>query len=336
MCAAICGIGAEPVMSRKREQNAARRRRAAPEFGLRLGETIRGLVNPVDLFSGARLGDDLLVGNVVLFKRTSARMLRPQGVTHNHHHRFELVIPIRQSGRIHVDGVGHLLAPGQVFLIFPHQFHHYLDVGNKGMNWLFITFEMEKPEALLPLRNAPRSIGPEEEAHLDRMLKDYLARAPAGMRSLNLILKVSELLRRVLLAPPADCAVVSDTRESDPTGAILQSINRYVRAHINQPLALADLARHTGYSISHLRAVFRKELGVSLGGYLRDSRLSLAASMLADRNRDSIQGIARACGFVSIFAFSRAFKNAMGLSPSAYSKSIQGGADSTRGTEPAR
>ena len=85
--------------------------RQEPDFGQRIGETIRGLVNPVDLFSGAKREDALVVDNVVVFKRTSAKMLRPQGVTHNYHHRFELVIPLRKAGRIHVDGVGYMLAP---------------------------------------------------------------------------------------------------------------------------------------------------------------------------------------------------------------------------------
>lgn len=62
---------------------------------------------------------------------------------------------------------------------------------------------------------------------------------------------------------------------------------------------------------------------MSLGSYMRESRLSIAASMLSDPNRESIEEIARACGFESIYAFSRAFKNVMGMSPSAYCKFVQ-------------
>jgi len=298
--------------------------RGKTRFGAKLVDAIRGLANPVDLFSGAKLEDVLIARNVVIFKRTSTRMLKPKGVTHNYHHRFVLVIPLEKAGRIHVDGTGYTLAPGQVFLIFPHQFHHYLEIEGEEITWLFITFELAKPEQLLALRNSPRTIGPAEEQFLQEMIEDHLARAPAAVRSFKVIVKVSGLLQQLLTARPADCAVSRDGSGADPKGAILQSINRYVRAHINQPLTIADLAKHTGYSISHLRAVFRKELGVSLGGYMRDSRLSLAASMLTDQNRGSIESIAKACGFVSIFAFSRAFKKAMGLSPSVYSKSLQG------------
>lgn len=297
-------------------------------IGRKLGEMIRGLVNPADLFSGAKLEDVMLAQNVVVFKRTSTKMLKPHGVTHNYHHRFELVIPLQKAGRIHVDGIGYTLSPGHVFLIFPHQFHHYLEIEGEGMNWLFITFELARPQQVQPLRNSPRVFGPEEWECLSVMMRDYLNRAPGAERSFSLIVKVSELIRRLLAAHEADCAVSRDHKHDDPKGAILQSINSYVRANLNRSLTIADLAKHTGYSISYLRAVFRKEFGISLGGYMRDSRLSIAASMLTGQERGSIESIAKACGFVSIFAFSRAFKKAMGLSPSVYSKFISEGSGS--------
>jgi len=307
------------------QANASQSARPNPNFGRKVSELIRGWTNPVDLFAGAKLDDLLLVQNVVVFKRTSAKMFQPHGVTHNYHHRFELVIPLCRAGRIHVDGIGYTLAPGQALLIFPHQFHHYLDVENDGLSWLFITFELARPQLVLPLRNSPRMINAREGEFLRLLMADYLTQAPGTGRNFVLIMRVSELVQRLLTAREADCAMRKDRKNSDPRGAILQSINAHVRANLDKPLTLADLGKHTGYSISHLRAVFRQEFGVSLGGYMRESRLSIAAAMLTSKNRDSIEGIAKACGFVSIFAFSRAFKKATGLSPSAYSKLLLGG-----------
>ena len=118
----------------------------------------------------------------------------------------------------------------------------------------------------------------------------------------------------------ADCSIVrsGSGAQQDTHGAILQSINAYVRANLNKSLTISDLAKHTGYSVSHLRSVFRQQFGSSLGSYMRESRLSAAASMLSDPGHDSIEAIAKACGFTSIWAFSRAFKSAMGRSPRAY------------------
>lgn len=49
-----------------------------------------------------------------------------------------------------------------------------------------------------------------------------------------------------------------------------------------KPIAIGDLAESPGYSVSCLRAVFREWLGVSLGKYIRESRLSEAAQLLQD------------------------------------------------------
>lgn len=289
----------------------------------KIGKSLEQLVNPVDLFSGAKLDDTTMADNIIIFKRTSTDMLRPRGVTHNYHHRYELVIPLEKSGRIHVDGVSYQLAPGMVYLIFPHQFHHYLDIEEGSMKWLFITFEPKGDEALAPLRNSPRRLDEEETADLDIMLSEYVALPPGPERSFKLIFKVSNLLQRLLSCREADSVIRADNPEDDPRGTILERINTYVRSHLGQPVTIADLAKHMDYSVSYLRAIFRKDLGVSLGAYMRESRLSIAASLLADPNRGSIEEIAKACGFESIFAFSRAFKNAMGMSPSAYGKFVR-------------
>jgi AraC-like DNA-binding protein len=292
------------------------------DFGASLAPLARRIVNPADLFSGAKIEQALLAQNVVLFQRTSVAELKPHGVTHNYHHRFELVIPLRVAGRIHVDGADYALAPGTAFLIFPHQFHHYLGLEGDALTWLFITFELATPALAQPLRNSPRALGSAETAALQELLRAHLSTQPEADRAFQVIVRVSTLLQRLLSAPASAATHPRPEPGTGAQGEMLQSINRYVRAHINEPLTIADLARHTGYSPSHLRAVFRRQLGVSLGGYLRDSRLSLAASLLAGPGRESVEQIAQACGFASIFAFSRAFKNAMGVSPRSYRKSL--------------
>jgi AraC-like DNA-binding protein len=300
--------------------------RKQSEILRRVSNVLRELVNPIDYFSGAKLEDALFAGNIVVFKRTSAEMLKPRGVTHNYHHRFELVIPLVKAGGIHVDGTAYFLSPGQVFLIFPHQFHHYLDVKGGGINWLFITCEFSRPQALLPLRDSPRALSTQEAKHLHHTMEEFLQKPPGPDRNFSLIVNVSQLIQRLLVSRDADCVIRSDSCQNDPRGTILQSINAYVRSNLHQPLMLSDVSKHTGYSISHLRAVFRRECGVSLGAYMRESRLSVAASMLVSTDRSSVERIAKACGFVSIFAFSRAFKKAMGHSPRAYHRFVNHGA----------
>ena len=127
-----------------------------------ISKFLEKLTNPVDYFSGAKLGDAVLADNIIIYKRMSASMLRPRGVTHNYHHRHALVIPLEKSGVIHTSGSSCHLSPGVVCLFFPHQFHHFLDIEEDAMKWLFITFQSRNGETLAPLRNSPRRIGARE------------------------------------------------------------------------------------------------------------------------------------------------------------------------------
>lgn len=186
----------------------------------------------------------MVADNIIVFKRTSTEMLRPRGVTHNYHHRYELVIPLEKSGRIHVDGTSYQLSPGTVYLIFPHQFHHYLDVDKGKMKWMFITFEPIGGAALQPLRNSPRMLGDAECSDLDTMLRDYVGVPPGAERSFNLVFNISNFLKKLLVCRVADCVIRVSQEDQDTSGSILEQINMYVRSHLGQSVTIADLAKH--------------------------------------------------------------------------------------------
>jgi AraC-like DNA-binding protein len=113
----------------------------------------------------------------------------------------------------------------------------------------------------------------------------------------------------------------------------LEKINRHVRSHLSAALTIAELADTLGYSVSHLRAVFRTRLGISLGRYIRESRLSEAAKLLQSSDL-KISEVAEKSGFESLFAFSRAFKKAYGMPPKTYGKLVREGAMPARESKP--
>jgi hypothetical protein len=111
-------------------------------------DAIARLPSPESLFSGLRLTDAFAPHNIIFFKRTHTQALVPEGVSNNFHHRFELVVVLEKGGPIFVGHSSHKLVPGEGALIFPNQFHHYMDVEKGAMEWLFITFECNKAQAL--------------------------------------------------------------------------------------------------------------------------------------------------------------------------------------------
>lgn len=91
----------------------------------------------------------------------------------------------------------------------------------------------------------------------------------------------------------------------------------YIRAHFDQPLALADLARETGLSRQHFCSLFHRSTGLSFKHYLNRVRIEDACRRLTD-SADSITAIAFAAGFQSVSQFNRVFRQIRRCSPRQY------------------
>lgn len=77
------------------------------------------------------------------------------------------------------------------------------------------------------------------------------------------------------------------------------------------------LALETGFSLAHIRDVFRKRTGCTLTRYIRERRLANAAQELLHTDVDVIDVALRYC-FSGRDVFSRAFRRHTGYSPSEF------------------
>lgn len=286
---------------------------------------IRKLDPPASLFSGARIEQGFAPDNIVFFQRTDTSFFKADGVSTNYHHRFELVTVLERGGPARIDRQTYQLSPGDCALIFPNQFHHFMDTEHGALDWLFITFECRNPDPILALRDAPRVYDEKALELLNELITECTE--PKGRTPDNLVLSytLARLLERLVTLPE----ISHDRRDihssDDIRDVILENINRYVRENLNRAVTISNLASELGYSVSHLRAVFRDRLGVSLGRYMRESRLSEAAKLLQN-SEFNVSEIGERCGFESLYAFSRAFRKAYGLPPRAYRQLVQQGA----------
>ncbi len=286
---------------------------------------LASLKRPTTFFAGVSLHASLAPDNILFFRQTDTRAFAPEGVTDNFHHRFELVLVLEKGGPVRIGETSYQLAPGEAALIFPNQFHHYMDVEPGPMQWLFITFELADPRPLRPLRDRPRRLPPSAPPLIARLLHEYTAPCTPGGEGpdgVALSYFLAQFLREMLAAPP----IARERRDIHATDQardlLLEKINHYVRSHLSETVTIGSLADGIGYSASYVRSVFRNRLGVSLGRYIRQSRLSVAARLLKEERESSIADVARRAGFSSLFSFSRAFKNAYGCSPRSYAKRL--------------
>jgi AraC-like DNA-binding protein len=285
---------------------------------------LKKLPPPKSLFSGSRIEQSFAPDNIIFFQRTDTSKLRPEGVSTNYHHRFELISVLERPAPVRIDRATHQLKPGEGALIFPNQFHHFLDVEKGQLDWLFITFECHHPEPIQALRDAPRVYDEYALDLLAQLVGEYVDPRRSERDALFLSYTLARLLEHLTTLP-----LIPDERRDihssdDLRDQLLEKINRHVRENLDTAVSIGDLATALGYSVSHLRAVFRDRLGVSLGRYMRESRLSEAAKLLQS-SEFNVSKVGERCGFESLYAFSRAFRKAYGLPPRAYRQLVQQG-----------
>ena len=93
----------------------------------------------------------------------------------------------------------------------------------------------------------------------------------------------------------------------------------HIHRHYDEPLRLPALARIAGMSVYQFDQRIRSLFRVTAGQYLVKVRIDAACQRLASGS-DPISRIALDCGYSDQSAFSRQFKQAVGISPLGYRK----------------
>ncbi|NRB10911.1 MAG: GyrI-like domain-containing protein [Rickettsiaceae bacterium] len=92
----------------------------------------------------------------------------------------------------------------------------------------------------------------------------------------------------------------------------------FIGKHLDEELDLDELCKVACFSKYHFHRLFTAHSGISLMGYIKWLRLKRAAHQLMAHKEDTIINIALDAGFESHEAFSRAFKQICGQSPSIF------------------
>lgn len=95
--------------------------------------------------------------------------------------------------------------------------------------------------------------------------------------------------------------------------AVIAAVN-LMRAHIDAPLAIPEIANAVGCSTRQLERLFSRHLNASPGVFYRNLRLDRGRNLLATTEM-SIAEVCMACGFESTTHFSRTFKARFGIVP---------------------
>ena len=226
------------------------------------------------------------------------------------------------KGALHsvADGRDILLEQGDLVIYGPDQWHmQYADV-DMSPSYITITFDLagDYPRELINRKfTIPQSAVP----MLQRMLRelDRMDAFSSDMVICLLQILLLELLREQI--SPAGTKLRT-TNAVNSENEIIRRAQQFISEHVWEKLTVPLVARHVDVSPSYLTALFRKNLQISPGEYVRRIKLQESKQMIREDNMNFTE-IAAALQYSTVHHFSRQFKDKFGITPTEYAKSVR-------------
>ncbi|MBQ8639455.1 MAG: helix-turn-helix transcriptional regulator [Lachnospiraceae bacterium] len=100
---------------------------------------------------------------------------------------------------------------------------------------------------------------------------------------------------------------------------VIWSVCLYVENRVKEEIDLEELAVQTGFSLPHVRQIFRRLTGKTLLRYIQERKIANAAWELLHTDRDIVE-VAVDYGFSGRDVFTRVFRRITGYTPREFRK----------------
>lgn len=233
------------------------------------------------------------------------------------HSQIELVLARRGEGTVTIEGVSHVMRPGEAALCWPNRVHSYGALPGGSLYYMAIfdtallgrTGEaFARTDCAMPFL-AARDVHPDVELALGRMIGE--PDMPAALRRAFAIIAVERLL--------AALDVVPREHTADPDA--LHRTLAYIEANLSGEISLDGMARALFLNKYYISKLLSERVGCNLHTYLNALRINRAQGLLSDPAL-SLEDVMARCGYASERTFYRAFRAHTGLTPRQYREGI--------------
>jgi AraC-like DNA-binding protein len=261
-----------------------------------------------------------------LLAEGGSKPLRGEGNHWHYHPEMELTLfTTGQGDRFTGDHIGHFEKGDLVLLggMLPHHWHAAGKTSGLSLQW---HFPADHPLWQLPEADGLRGLFQRAggglrlrgavHGRIAGMMEEL-----AGLKGLGRFGRFLELLSILAAAPVGELDALASRSFLPPADATYQdSMSRVLRhlvRHFRDEIRLDEVLEIAGLTKPTFSRQFRRHTGRSLSDFLLGIRLQAACRELATTPR-SVLEIAMDSGFTQVSFFNRAFRRAMGCSPSEY------------------
>lgn len=142
-------------------------------------------------------------------------------------------------------------------------------------------------------------------------LNDYYGEKIEQCTTLSDISKVnSEMLKDYV-------SRVQEVRQNSEVSNLIRNTCEYIKSHLNENIALEELASRAGYTGYYFSHKFKKEMGCTVSEYILNEKIEQAKLLLCGTT-EGIQSISDHLSFSNRSYFYTCFQKKTGMSPSEY------------------
>lgn len=223
------------------------------------------------------------------------------------------------SGVYRVGGLEYTLSEGHAFVIYPGEETIYTASEEDPWEYAWIGFNGFRADAAVEAAGFTREVPVVTLSDTAR----FVCNIDKMLAAKDLTMGSRMRRQAAFFESLAD---LIDMNEHE-TKRLNRSESRYVNMAIelistlySNKIRISDIANHLGVNRSYLSTLFKREMNVSPQEFLINYRLGKAAVMLTE-TKSPIGDIATAVGYSDALAFSKAFRQKYGVSPSQYRES---------------
>ncbi|MFK7697616.1 AraC family transcriptional regulator [Paenibacillus sp. HJGM_3] len=241
---------------------------------------------------------------------------------------YEITYIVSGKGWFATNGNRHEVEAGDIYLNAPGELHSGGTDDKEPFRFLYLGFQFKQtPDGDSPFLHIQKMIDSKETPRKkDRMdvqtpfinaLKEFRTMEHySPMMSQTYLNQIIVLTYRNFFSDWENSYRVPGHTRDRSQEAVYNAIS-YIDNNLLQMKDLTEVSDALGYSYSHLSHIVREETGITLRDFYAQKRLQKAIELFQSREY-TITEIASIMRYQSIHSFSRAFKNAVGLSPTEY------------------
>lgn len=249
----------------------------------------------------------MILPETIISGRYDSRKSRHRDLTVSPHRRtvrFELELPVGDSGVPYINGVQSPVKKGYVVCAKPGDLRYT----RLPYQCYYIHLILSEGTLYRRLMELPSFIPVD---HYNALAEFFTGEDPLDFEEDDLR-SVARLLEWIYL--------LSQQSQKDDSGIKnMERICEYIQKNPEKDLSLNTLAKYGGFSPSYFHSAFKKYAGKTLREYVEEQRLKTATRLLISTEM-TLSEIAFECGFSSQSYFNYVFKKKMKLSPREYVK----------------